>query len=79
MGAREKRVQQLEQAQPRPRCATCREWPERIVYANDWRPADQREEPACPARCDACGWEPETITVRYVDDWRGDGGDGAAS
>ena len=63
-----RRVIRLERRTPERRCAVCRAWPPtRVTYVGD---AQEGQEPAVPTRCSACGWEPLTIRVEYVDGWK---------
>jgi predicted Zn-ribbon and HTH transcriptional regulator len=72
-----RRIARAERAalqQPR-QCPACAGWPDlRIeVEPADCRELYQRYGPRRmnpPSRCTACGWEPLTMAVRYVDDWR---------
>ena len=62
-----RRVIRLERRTAERRCAICRERPPtRVAYVE----AAREDEPAVPDGCPACGWEPLTIRVEYVD---GDG------
>jgi hypothetical protein len=72
MGKLDTRVDRLERARPPWRCRECRGWPlYRVLYV-DPLPELEYPAPACPERCERCGWEPLTIRVEYVDgeDWR---------
>ncbi len=63
------RLARLEGGMPGPRCAHCAGWDStRVLYVNDWD--GERREPTTPERCPGCGYEPITIRVEYVDDWR---------
>jgi hypothetical protein len=62
---------------PAGRCATCRGWrdcrvvhsdPQMHVLSERW--AQEWDLPQPPERCPDCGWEPLTITVQYIEDWR---------
>jgi hypothetical protein len=63
------RLRRLEGDMPAPCCAYCVTWPPaRVVFPNDWD--GERREPATPERCSRCGFEPITVVVEYVNDWR---------
>ncbi len=53
------------------RCSNCRTWPEIRVDSNDWR-TNLPTAPATPARCEGCGFEPTTVVVEEIEDWRGE-------
>ena len=58
---------------PAGQCATCWGWPETRLSAPEPVAPDRPPlyEPKIPARCPSCGYEPQTLQLRLVDDWRG--------
>jgi hypothetical protein len=78
VGRLTRRLEMLERKyRPPRRCGTCRDWSDcRVVHldagmealATSWAEKDDLPQP--PERCPDCGWEPATVTVQYVDDWR---------
>lgn len=66
------RLQRLEaHTGPVSRCENCHDWPEVRVVSDDWR-TSLPLEPETPARCPSCGYEPVTVVVEDLVDWRGE-------
>lgn len=64
------RLQRLENhTGPVSRCPTCASWSALRVVSNDWR-TNLPVEPETPARCPSCGYEPTTLVIEDVLNWR---------
>lgn len=49
------------------RCPQCADWP---AHRIDWPAGHEYAADPAPAKCESCGFEPVTIAVRYVEDWK---------
>ena len=77
MAGLDARLNRLEAQSPTPRCPTCRDWspirieydpPETAEWHQNW---DGTIDEQPPDVCPGCGYQPLTIVITYVENWRG--------